>query len=479
MFNLFKKRVNTLNVKNFNDALKAINIYIYLEDWNNWILAIWEIKNKESNSFEDLKAKYAENINKIAEITKIYNKRVQQIDELKKKLEIKKLNFEKKRENEIFKLKFKKTSEELKNLIWMWKNTEALSLLTNFLEENKKNSTVVTFYAKEKEKILKNIEKGKKKKKDNIKQNDEIEALKLIWETIKDKKLNKKEGINKWIFYKLKEKLNFYKKLKEKLNRKRLLDEVKVLIDEENKIKKDIAKKKLENIHKWLTKELYKKDIVWYEVYWKILWHDKISWDTFDFTETVKEYNFFLWDATGHWVRAGLIISLLNRNFKQFSQSNNFKELIYKTNNNLKEELESRNFVTWIFFKINKKTINNLKYIWMWHEPMLFYKEKEKKVEKIIAWWLALWIRLITKIDDIKSKDLTLNDKDIILTYSDWVTDIKNDKWEFYWLEKLKNTFLEACNVEQNDIKKIYNYIIEDLNYLKIEVNLMMMLQFY
>ncbi len=470
MFGFWRKKVDTEKVKSFKDAIKAIDVYIYLENWDKAILAISEVKDKEKQSFEDLKAKYSNDIKKIEEITKTYNKNIQIIDKLKKKLELKKLNYEKKREEELFKLKFKKIKDELNDLLWKGKNTEALSLLTNFLEENKKVSSVVTFYAKEKDRILKNIENTKKQKREKIKQNDEIEALRLIWETIKTKEKkpkNKKQKQEKWFIEKIRDKLNFYKKIKEKLKRKKLLDEVKMLIEEENNIKQDIAKKKLENIHKGLTKQLHKQNLIWYEIFWKILWHDKISWDTFDFTETAKEYNFFLWDATGHWVRAWLIVSILNRNFKQYSQSNNFKELIFKTNNNLQEELENRNFVTWIFFRIEKNNIDNITYTGMWHEPMIFYKEKEKKVEKIIAWWLALWIRAIKSIDDVKVNNLKLNNNDIILVYSDWVTDIKNEKWQFYWIERLQKVFLEACKADKNNITKIYDYIIEDLELFK------------
>jgi hypothetical protein len=48
----------------------------------------------------------------------------------------------------------------------------------------------------------------------------------------------------------MRKKLNFYKNLKARLESKKLLDEVSILIEEESKAKKEIAEKKLENIHK-------------------------------------------------------------------------------------------------------------------------------------------------------------------------------------------------------------------------------------
>jgi len=47
-----------------------------------------------------------------------------------------------------------------------------------------------------------------------------------------------------------KNKLNFYKNLKENIKRKRLLDEINLLIEEESRVNEEIAEKKLENIHK-------------------------------------------------------------------------------------------------------------------------------------------------------------------------------------------------------------------------------------
>jgi hypothetical protein len=51
-------------------------------------------------------------------------------------------------------------------------------------------------------------------------------------------------------FQKMKHRLNFYKNLKEKVRKKKLLDEINVLIEEDSRVKNEIAEKKLENIHK-------------------------------------------------------------------------------------------------------------------------------------------------------------------------------------------------------------------------------------
>ncbi|MDP2396163.1 MAG: hypothetical protein Q8S84_03405 [bacterium] len=48
----------------------------------------------------------------------------------------------------------------------------------------------------------------------------------------------------------MKDKINFYKRIKERVRKKKLLDEINLLIEEDSKIKNDLAARKLANIHK-------------------------------------------------------------------------------------------------------------------------------------------------------------------------------------------------------------------------------------
>ncbi len=469
MFNFLKKTVNTENIKDVNWALAAIDLYIYLEEWENAKNSIKEVEIKEKSHFQQESKKNKSNPTILNKLWENYNRNIIRIEKLKKKYKDKKANFEEKNKKKIFNLKIKKITEEIEKSLSTGNTKEALEILDDFLSEYREIPIVVTFYAKEKKKILKEEQKQKekeeKKRKEKWWENEEAEALRLIWKTVKVDEIKKEDEGYKELsfFWKILNTLTFYRRLKDRLEKKRLLDEVRILIDEENKIKEDLAIKKLENIHKWLVKELLKSNLIWYDIYWKVLWRDKISWDAVNFSETKKQYCFFLWDATWHWVRAGLIISLLNKHFKDLSWSDKFRDIVFRINNNLKAKLESRNFVTWIFFRINKRNTNAIDFIWMWHEPMLLYKNDEKKVEQIIPWWLAMWIRKLKWIDDIPVKSMELWDKDIILTYSDWVTETKDKDGNFYWLERLKETFLNAARSRNEDMVWLYNYILEDL----------------
>jgi serine phosphatase RsbU (regulator of sigma subunit) len=293
--------------------------------------------------------------------------------------------------------------------------------------------------------------------------------MSLIWKTInveeeKEKKAKEKE---KWVsfFERLKAKLQFAKNIKERIERKKLLDEINLLIEEDSKIKDEIATKKLAHIHKTLTKEI-SDELQWYQLFWKILSADKISWDTFWFKEFTDKYNFFIWDATWNWLRAWFIITILNRLFNKFAKWNNISELTYEINNWLKQDLKSRNFITWVFFEIFKENVSKIKFVSMWHVPVYIFRKETGKAEKIVAWGLAAGIRLIAHPADIKVKELELEDGDILLTYSDWIVENKNSQWEMYGFERLEKAFTEISKTWK-DIDKIYDYIINDIKKFK------------
>jgi len=472
-FSFFKKKeVHNENIKEFEWGIKAINVYIILSEWEKAKLAIKEIERKEQDNLDKLLSNFRTDKSPESEkvkskLIKDNTKKVKVLTKLKDKLNKLEIKYIEKDEKERFKMRFKIIKDEIWVLVWNKKNNQALAVLQKFLEENKDKTIVIKFFNKEKKLILRNIEKQRKKSEEKIQSNARSEAMRLMWQTLKlgkDKK-NPKDKKNGF-FTQIKEKLNFYKTLKEKRERKKLFDEINILIEEDSKVKQDIAERKLENIHKWLIKEISNENMLWYELYWKILWADKISWDTFWLYDDDNKYVFFLWDATWHWIRAWFIITLLSRLFNKFVKSKKLNELTFEINNWLKQDLKSRNFITWVFFEIIKKNIWSIEFVWMGHEPMLIYRTKTAKVERVIPGWLAAWIRIIKDISNVKTSHIELDDNDILITYSDWIVENKNEKWEFYWINKLSESFEKVASYTK-DINEIYDYLINDVKSFK------------
>ncbi|MDD3144722.1 MAG: PP2C family protein-serine/threonine phosphatase [Candidatus Gracilibacteria bacterium] len=462
-----KKKIDTNEVKAFDSAVKAIEVFIALSEWGNAKKAIEEILYKETEALNKFLEKYeSENITLdakklIEKERKEYKRKEKIIANLKTNVDKLENKYIKKEEGERFKVRFEKIKNEIDSLIGTKNPLAAMNLLQKFLEENKENSIVINFYNREKSKVQKHIEKQRKIEQERLKKNAKTEAMELIGETVKIEK-NDNDDIDDdiGIFKKISKKLNFYKTLKERIKRKKLLDEINILIEEDTRINNELAEKKLENIHRGLVKEINKHKIIGYDLYGKILGADKISGDTFGLEESNKKYNFFLGDATGHGIRAGFIITLINKLFKE-NYNNELNEIAFNINNGLKQDLKSRNFVTGILFEINKEN-SNIGFVGMGHEPIFIYRKKENKVEKIIPGGLAAGIRLIKDINDIKIKNIVLNDGDILITYSDGIIENKSIDGEYYGLEKLEKSFKMVAEYE-TDIKNIYDYIINDV----------------
>ncbi len=481
MFNLFRKKTQEeiANIKNFNQAIKTIKIFIATSEWEKADKAIDEIKQKEKKAFEWLIEWLVKDIENKSDVErfwidktrekyrKTYDNRINILNKLKNKKDKLEKKYIEKQEKERFKIRFEKIREELEHLIATNRSNDALLILQKFLEENKSKRIVIDFYNKEKKVILKAIERERKKQNDKLKENAKLEALKLIGKTVNLEDEKKKNILKEDNFFEnIKNKLNFWQKLKERKKRKELLDEVNLLIEEDTKIKNELAEQKLANIHQWLVKEISKDNMIWYDFYWKILWATKIAWDALWIYEWKNKYDFFIWDATWQWIRAWFIVSMISRLFTNLAWKKNLKEIVFETNNELKQDLKSRNFITSIFFEIDKKEYKKVKYIWMWHEPMLIFKSENNLVEKINAWWLAAWTIILKDINKIKEKELELKSWDILLTYSDWLIETKSQSGENYWIERLIEIFKKVASSEKKPTK-IYDYIINDIKYFK------------
>lgn len=482
MFWKTKNNIDHTNAQWYVDALQAIKLFMASRDWEKTYQAIEEIKTKETQAYSVLSTKLAKDSHDINNSVqqkqkKLFDKKILELEKLKQSAQQQEKKYTKIDDDARFKLRFKKIKKELILLSKTHKHDLALNLLSVFLEENKDKALVVDFYNKEKKHILWEKEKSQKTEAEKIKKNARLEALKLIWATThlelsenKTEKKSDKQKKNRGLWWSLKNKFNFYKKVRDNLEKKKLMNEINLLIDEDSKIKTDLAAKKLASMHKGLIKEIKNENILGYELYGKILGADKITGDTFGFHEAKDKYNFFIWDATWHGIRAWFIVALISRLFTKNITSKTLKQSSFEINNGLKQDLKSRNFITAIFFELFKNNLNNIKFVGMWHEPMFVYRKKTGKIEKIIPGWLAAGIRMIKHIEDISEKTIEMWDGDILITYSDGAIEMKSMTGEFYWIDRFIKTIEEIAHVE-SDIEKIYEYITNDFKWFRWGMN--------
>jgi serine phosphatase RsbU (regulator of sigma subunit) len=428
------------------------------EEFDNAAMAINEIKWKENDSFKVF-IESVEEKNKKAELTK-FKKKLFKLEELKEKLDKKKKKVEKEFKEKKISIERESLKKQLKWNISEWKFTEAIFILNNYLEKYNDNLDVINFVNKEKATLNKLIEKNKKIRENEIKKDAFLEARELIWEIQKDI-----EDKAAWesLFAKFRRSINIYGKIKRKVKEKRLMEEVDILLQQQTEKNEIIARSKLALIHSWVLKEISGEMINGYEMYGKIIWADKISWDTLWFYNTKNNYRFFIGDATGHGIKAWFIITQLTKKISEIINIKSLEKIVFEVNNALKQELKSWNFITSIFFDIDKKNIENINFIGMWHEPMFVFRKKTQTVEKIIPGWLAAGIRIIKDTTSIKKKSIPMEDGDILISYSDGIAEARSPDWQMYSIDRMWKKLEEFAKNPKYEIHDIYNKFIEDL----------------
>lgn len=457
-----KKKIDTQSVTNFNTILKVIEDFIELKDFDKATKAINEVFFKENESFKY----FIENIPEKDKKThiNIFKKKIQKLEWLKEKNDSQKKKYfqsmkEKKQKQEISFIQ-KKVKEYIKSKNY----SEALEFINTFIEKNTQNIHFVEVGNGLKKNVVKYLEKQKLIEEKSIKKDAFLEAQELIWEIRSNHQETQNEKNHTSWYTTLKTKFSFYKNFKNKLQERKLLDEVQFLLDSKSEQDALVAKAKLAQVHVGLSKEIQDKKIHGYDLYGKIMGAEKISWDSLWFSQQKKNSIFYIWDATGHGIKAWFIISQLNKKFGELSgNALSLESIAQEINNSLKQELKSGNFITSIFFQVNSDLPNQIEFVGMGHEPMFLYKKSTWETKKIIPGWLAAGIRIIQNKDQIKKKKLALDDGDILLTYTDGIIEAKNESGEMYGFDRIARKFWELSRNSKYSLRDIYNGMIQDL----------------
>lgn len=151
----------------------------------------------------------------------------------------------------------------------------------------------------------------------------------------------------------------------------------------------------------------------------------EIGWDSYDIIQNGDNYYIYVWDATGHWVGAGFIMIMVNSLIGAFSKIFvSWAQILANANEVLKPRVKANLLMSLLMVRWNEKT----KKIYMtgaWHEYLMIYKQKQKKCFRIKSGWVALWmIKNIHKL--VKEQQIAFEPHDIIVLYSDWITEAIN-----------------------------------------------------
>ena len=389
-----KEEKKAENIRDISDALAWIKTYRKALNFETAIIATKELILKsrtgityyesaqrkiavlENSNIEKIAAKAKEKRQKIDVIIKQLYKDLASLEKLV--IEIEKESFDKKshEEQKAQKVKFKIHSQEIKDILEKKEYAHALSFAKKLVSDfpNEKGALQVLT------KIQKLYDSEKlKQEKDHAKEDRLKNLLQEVGVEIAD--LKEKNGLPIFKKFSLFIKNIGIKNLekKEYLKRQKALKDVERLLVQSGTIENigdaNSSSELFSIMNSGLTKDINDFSIHGFDFFGKIHGKDKIVGDTFGYYKEGNKTLFYIGDATGHGVQAGFTVALLSKLFFEFSKKiRAFPELFVTLNNELKQKLKGRIFVTSVFFELDA-TSNVLSFIGAGHDPMLLYKK--------------------------------------------------------------------------------------------------------
>lgn len=187
---------------------------------------------------------------------------------------------------------------------------------------------------------------------------------------------------------------------------------------------------------------------------------EEIGGDSFAISPHNDNYFIYIGDVTGHGAPAGLVMMITNTLFEVLlPKAKKTKDLAASINKLLKPRVNSTMFMTTVFFRFDPKQ-KRMFYTGCGHEHILVYRADEGVTEVITTGGIAL-----AMADDIEKiveeKEIKLKANDVVVLYSDGITEAINDKQELFGLERLTACVSKYGHL--GDSLKIFEAISKDV----------------
>ncbi|MDP2960475.1 MAG: SpoIIE family protein phosphatase [candidate division Zixibacteria bacterium] len=184
---------------------------------------------------------------------------------------------------------------------------------------------------------------------------------------------------------------------------------------------------------------------------------EQVGGDYYDFIPIIEDQiGIVIGDVSGKGIPAALIMASFRASLKAEIRNNYaIGTIFFKVNNLLYESIERENYVTAVYGVLDIKnrafTFSNAG-----HNPPIL-RRKEGTIEYLTEGGVALGI---LQNHDYKEMVLGLNPGDLILFYTDGVTEAKNKAGEEFGTKRLEKILLENSNLKAREIQ---NKIFEEV----------------
>ena len=196
---------------------------------------------------------------------------------------------------------------------------------------------------------------------------------------------------------------------------------------------------------------------------------DEMGGDSFDLLQNKDNTYIYIGDVTGHGVPASLVMMMVNTLITAFAENGyGMKDMISKTNAILREKVSSSRFMTLLMLRWNE-TREEMSWLGAGHEYLLVYRAETREVEAIKGGGIAL--KMTENIDNIleEKKIDHLKDGDVVLLYTDGITEAKNPEGEMYEVERLIRAL--RINGHRSTAEGIFDSISEDFSNFILDTN--------
>jgi len=165
----------------------------------------------------------------------------------------------------------------------------------------------------------------------------------------------------------------------------------------------------------------------------------EVGGDSFDFIQKKDMTYFYIGDVTGHGAPAALVMMMVNTLLHTYSEMySSAYDIVVNTNRVLKPRIKAAMFMTMLMLKWDHVQ-QKMTYVGAGHEHILIYRNGTGELEVRPTGGIALgMVPDNSKI--IKEQEIPLADGDMIIIYTDGITEAKNDAGEMFGLERLKET---------------------------------------
>lgn len=187
----------------------------------------------------------------------------------------------------------------------------------------------------------------------------------------------------------------------------------------------------------------------------------EVGGDSFDFVQQENHTMIYIGDVTGHGVPAGIVMMMVNTLIHAFAKHNMYPyEILTRVNSILFSKVSAEQFMSLVMLRWDENK-QKMYFIGAGHEYVLVYRAADKKVERIPSGGIAL--RMAHDIENfIEEKYLHLDDNDVVLLYTDGITEGRNPVGEMFTIEKLEKAF--QANGFRSSAEKIFDAITSEFS---------------